>query len=152
LRAPFAFDDDPDLPAGADEVASLTIQTAGYWRFGWTWDAGSERWLRSDAGAAVTDEVTGDRLAARTVVVQDVTEEVVYGDPDPGGNPRRLHHLVGSGSGTIYVDGRAFAARWSRPTAADGTTWTFADGSPVILPPGQVWLEIIPSQATVTAR
>jgi hypothetical protein len=100
----------------------------------------------------VTDEVTGERLAARTVVVQRVTEEVVTGDPDPGGNDRRLHHLVGSGAGTVYVDGQAFPARWSRATDADGTRWSFENGDSVILPPGPVWLEIMPTGASVTAR
>lgn len=152
VRAPFAFAAEPELPADGQRIESVTIRTASYWSFGWTWDGASDTWLRSDAGAAVSDEVTGDRLAATTVVVQRVTEEVVYGDPDPGGNPRRLHHLVGSGNGTIFVDGRAHAARWSRPTAADGTTWTFANGDPVVLPPGQVWLEIVPTHAAVTAR
>jgi hypothetical protein len=152
VRAPFAFAEDASLPGDGDGVGSLTIQTAGYWRFGWTWNAASERWLRTDAGAAISDEVTGERLAFRTVVIQTVSEEVVYGDPDPGGNPRRLHHLVGTGNGTIYVDGRAHAARWSRPSAGDGTSWTFANGDPVVLPPGQVWLEIVPTHAVVTAR
>ncbi|HEY8771807.1 MAG TPA: DUF3048 C-terminal domain-containing protein, partial [Candidatus Limnocylindria bacterium] len=76
---------------------------------------------------------------------------VVYGDPDPGGNTRRLQHLVGSGNGTLYVDGRAIALHWSRPKAADGTTWTYADsGQPVVLPPGVVWWEIIPIPAALT--
>jgi hypothetical protein len=83
--------------------------------------------------------------------VQRVTEEVVYGDPDPGGNTRRLQHLVGEGAGTLYVDGRAIALHWSRPTAADGTIWTYADGGkPVVLRPGVVWWEIIPVQAGLT--
>ncbi len=152
IRAPFTFAAEPVQPADGTTVGAIGIRTNSYWQFGWDWDADSSTWLRSDGGAAVTDEVTGERLTATTVVVQRVTEEVVYGDPDPGGNPRRLHHLVGSGDGTVYVGGVAYPAHWSRPTAADGTSWTFDDGSPVELPPGQVWLEIIPTQGSVTAR
>jgi hypothetical protein len=152
IRAPFTFDPDVQLPPDGDRKANIAIATTSTWRFGWTWDAATGAWQRSDAGQPVVDEVSGDRLTARTVVVQRVTEEVVTGDPDPGGNDRRLHHLVGSGDGTIFVDGQAFAAHWSRPTDGDGTTWTYANGDPVVLPPGQVWLEIIPTQASVTAR
>ncbi|HET7685928.1 MAG TPA: DUF3048 domain-containing protein [Candidatus Limnocylindria bacterium] len=152
LRAPFRFAEEPNLPPDDGRIASIGIRTTSYWRFGWTWDEASGTWLRSDAGVAIVDEATGRRIAARTVVVQRVTEEIVTGDPDPGGNDRRLHHLVGSGNGTVFVDGRAYAARWSRPSDADGTTWTFANGEPVVLPPGQVWLEIIPTHASVTAR
>ncbi len=75
----------------------------------------------------------------------------MFGDPDPGGNTRRLQHLVGDGDGTLYVQGRAIALHWSRPTAEDGTTWTYAEsGDPVVLPPGQVWWEIIPIPASLT--
>ena len=95
--------------------------------------------------------MTGRPLTAAHVIVQRVTEEIVYGDPDPGGNPRRLQHLVGHGNGTLYTAGRAIALHWSRPKATDGTTWTYADtGAPVVLPPGVVWWEIIPVGAGLT--
>jgi len=88
---------------------------------------------------------------ASHIVVQRVTQEVVYGDPDPGGNPRRLQHLVGEGDGMLYSGGVAIALHWSRPTARDGTTWTYAEGGDqVVLPPGVVWWEVVPITASVT--
>jgi len=90
-------------------------------------------------------------VTATHVLVQWVTQEVVYGDPDPGGNPRRLQHLVGSGKGTLYSGGRAIALLWSRPAAADGTHWTYEEsGEPVVLPPGLIWWEIVPIGAGLT--
>jgi len=148
LRPPWQFSDDPALPDGARDVTRIDMQTNSYWRFGFTWDADRGAYLRSDAGVYIDDEATGEPVAPTSVVVQRVTQEVVFGDPDPGGFPRRLQHLVGSGSGTLYTLGRAYDIEWSRPTAADGTTWTFAEtGEPVELPPGQVWWEILPVEA-----
>jgi hypothetical protein len=90
-------------------------------------------------------------VAPTSVVVQWVTQETVFGDPDPGGNPRRLQHLVGSGEGVLYTMGRAYAIEWERPTAADRTTWTFAGtDDPLELPPGQVWWEILPIGSGLT--
>jgi len=150
LRPQFTFDPEARLPAG-HAVAQLEIRTNSYWRFGWLWDAQAQTWARQDAGKAVTDEVTGQPLTASHVIVQRVTQEVVYGDPDPGGNPRRLQHFVGSGNGVLYTGGQAIALRWSRPTAADGTHWTYADsGEPVVLPPGVIWWEVVPVTASVT--
>jgi len=150
LRPPFTFEVGVALPAGRP-VSAFEIRTNSYWRFGWTFNAAEGGWTRQDAGKTVVDGVNNRPLSATSVVVQRVEEEVVFGDPDPGGNSRRLQHLVGKGDGTLYSQGKAIALHWSRPTAADGTEWTYADsGEPVVLPPGQVWWEIIPIRATLT--
>ncbi len=127
----------------------MTIKTNSYWTFSWSWDTTLGAWRRSDAGTADTDAATGTPITATSVVVQRITESIVYNDPDPAGNPRRDLHLVGSGAGTLYVDGRAIAVRWSRPTASALTTWTYADGSPMVLPPGHIWWELVPVTGTV---
>ncbi|MEX0625909.1 MAG: DUF3048 domain-containing protein [Chloroflexota bacterium] len=150
LRAPFTFDAGVVLPTGRS-VTAVEMRTNSYWRFGWTLNETEDEWTRQDAGKTVIDEVTDKPLTAVNIIVQRVEQEVVFGDPDPGGFPRRLQHLVGKGDGTLYSRGQAIALHWSRPTAADGTEWTYADsGEPVILPPGAVWWEIIPITASVT--
>ncbi len=148
-RSPFEFD--PEVEIEGRSVSAVTIHTNSYWRFGWRWDAALGAWRRSDGGTETTDAATGETITARTVLVQVVTQETVYGDPDPAGNPRRLQHLVGSGTGKLYVDGRGVDVRWSRPSADAGTTWTHADsGEPVVLPPGRLWVEIVPTTGAVT--
>ena len=53
----------------------------------------------------------------------------------------------------LYLDGRAYDVKWSRPTAKDGTTWSYAStGDEVVLPPGVVWWEVIPTYATIAER
>ena len=150
LRPPFAIDPEVEPPAGRT-VAEVTIQTNSYWRFGWRWDASVSTWLRQDAGKAVVDAVNDQPVSATSVIVQRVTQEEVLGDPDPGGNSRRLQHMVGSGKGTLYVGGQAIDVRWSRPKASDGTSWTYAgSGDPVVLPAGRIWWEIVPVTASVS--
>jgi hypothetical protein len=140
LRPQFTFDAAAGRPVGR-AVGAVEIRTNSYWRIGWRWDASLDAWRRLDGGNPTIDEADGEPVTATSVVVQRVPEEVVYGDPDPAGNPRRLHHLVGTGVGTL----------WSRPTQADGTSWTYAEGGgPVVLPPGLVWWEIIPVQAGIS--
>lgn len=152
LRPPFTFDAAATLPTGRP-ITSFEIHTNAYWHFGWRWDAATRLWARQDAGKPLADEVTGQAVTASHVVVQRVREEVVFGDPDPGGNTRRLQHLVGEGSGTLYTNGTAIPLHWSRPKAADRTTWTYAaSGEPVVLTPGVIWWEIIPIAAQLTEK
>jgi Protein of unknown function (DUF3048) N-terminal domain/Protein of unknown function (DUF3048) C-terminal domain len=153
LRPPFAFEPDVVLPDADRRVNEIEMWTNGYWFFAFTWNEERGAYLRSDQGVRVVDEMNGEPVAPTSVVVQRVTQETVFGDPDPGGNPRRLQHLVGSGEGTLYTRGRAYDLRWERPTAADGTTWTYAaTGEVVVLPPGQVWLEYLPVEASIFER
>jgi hypothetical protein len=143
-RAPFVFDAEARPPAGRS-VGSVAIQTNEFWRFGWTYDVTSQRWERSDAGQPIIDPLTDEPVSARSIMVQIVSEETLVGELDAGGYPRRRQFLVGSGDGVLYVDGTTHPVRWERPTAGDVTTWFYADsGEPVILPPGQVWWEIVP--------
>jgi Protein of unknown function (DUF3048) N-terminal domain/Protein of unknown function (DUF3048) C-terminal domain len=149
-RGPFAFDPAAALPGGR-AVTSIGLQTASFWQFGWQWDAASGLWLRTDAGAPNFDAVTGDRISARTVMVQEVEQEVLVNEPDPGGYPRRYQFLTGEGTGVLFVDGQAHDVRWSRPGPDDLTTWTYAEGgAPVVLPPGRVWWEIVPVGSAIT--
>ena len=151
LRPPWTFSDDPPLPEDGREVTTLNIRTNSFWRFGWTWDEQLGAYLRSDAGVEIEDEVSGEPLAFTSVIVQRVTQETVFDDPDPGGYPRRLQHLVGSGTGMLYTQGQAYEIEWERPTATDRTTWTFAGtGEPVGLPPGEIWWHILPNESVVT--
>ena len=109
--------------------------------------------LMKQGGAPNFDAVTGERISARTVIVQTVRQEVLIGENDPGGYPRRYQHLVGSGEGRLYVDGRGYDVLWSRPDAQSVTSWTYAaTGEPVVLPPGKVWWEIVPIGSAITER
>jgi hypothetical protein len=100
---------------------------------------------------ATSDAATGEPITATSVVVQRMTETILYGDNDPGGFPRHDLHLVGSGSGTLFVDGREIPLHWSRPSSSALTTWTYPDGTPMVLPPGRIWWELIPTPGSVSA-
>ena len=148
VRAPFAYGD-VQLPAGRP-VGAIGMQTAPYWRFGWEWSPDAGAWLRIDGGAANFDALTGTRISTRTVIVQVVQQEVLVGENDPGGYPRRYQFLTGEGEGYLYIDGRGYNLRWSRASEGDVTTWTYADtGEPVVLPPGRIWWEIVPAGSGV---
>jgi Protein of unknown function (DUF3048) N-terminal domain/Protein of unknown function (DUF3048) C-terminal domain len=151
LRPPWLFSEEPALPDGGREVTQIDISTNSYWYFGWRWDPAISAYVRSDQGVEIEDAATEELLSSTSLIVQRVTQEVVFGDPDPGGNPRVLQHLVGTGEGVLYTEGSAYDIAWSRPTAADGTTWTFADtGEPLELPPGEIWWHILPHDSPVT--
>lgn len=150
FRPPFAVDPKATI-SGGRVVSKVNVATTSFWRYSFTYNPNEGRYVRADGSKTMIDASTNKPVTMRTVVVQRVTEQVVYGvDFGAGGNPI-LHHLTGVGTGTVYVDGVAIDVRWSRPDAGSMTSWTYSDsGKPLVLPPGPIWWEILPTSATIT--
>ncbi len=124
-------------PAAGVPEDALTVRYPAA-RYTFTWSDARDRWLVSMDGApALTTE--GERLAPATVVVQYVT--VRRSDfQDFLGNNTPYTETVGSGEATVLRGGRAYEARWDRPNAEDGTTFTTGSGERMNFARGQVWV------------
>jgi hypothetical protein len=59
---------------------------------------------------------------------------------------------ITTGTGTAYVlrDGSIEKGSWSRPTGFSITKFTFPDGKPMRLQPGNVWYELVPNYVPVS--
>ncbi|GAA2570227.1 MULTISPECIES: DUF3048 domain-containing protein [Streptomyces] len=124
-------------PAGGEPEDALTVRYPAT-RFTFTWSDADGRWPVSMDGVPATT-AGGDRLAPATVVVQYVTVRR-SGYRDFLGNNTPYTETVGSGEATVLREGRAYEARWNRPTAEDGTSFTTGDGERMTFAPGQVWV------------
>lgn len=99
-------------------------------------------WARSQRGTPHVD-ATGARVAPPNVVVQ-FTPYAEVQCCDAAGFPIVEAQLVGEGDAWVLSAGRLVEARWSRPAIGDVTTYTTADGEPVLLTPGPTWVAIAP--------
>ncbi len=84
------------------------------------------------------DAAGGGQLGGRTVVIQKVVVGASHfrelGIKPPFAN------TVGTGTALVLRDGRMYQARWSRPLAGAGTSFTQPDGRPMPFARGQVWV------------
>jgi hypothetical protein len=126
------------LPAGAGTAAQRQVIRYGAASTAFTWSARRERWnVTLDGRAARTSD--GTRLSAATVIVQE-TEITASDLRDALGNATPYTHTVGSGTAVVLRDGQAVRARWSRPSAQAGTTFTTEAGAPLPFAAGPVWV------------
>jgi hypothetical protein len=127
-------------PAGGKAVTSFTARyPAATLKF--TWSPGQKRWLVTQDGSA--DRAgEGGRVGGATVVIQraHTTRSQFH---DFLGNYTPLVQTVGTGKATVLRDGKAYDARWSRPSEKDGTTFTTASGAPMTFATGQVWVVLV---------
>jgi hypothetical protein len=58
---------------------------------------------------------------------------------------------VGEGTGWVLRDGIAIEAKWNRPDAQSGTTWSDLNGNEIKFAPGQVWIALTDQKPEFTA-
>ncbi|ATL32064.1 DUF3048 domain-containing protein [Streptomyces formicae] len=124
-------------PAGGTPETRRTVRFPAA-RFTFDWVEYEGRWrIAMDGERARTS--AGKELSASTVVVQyvKIRESRFH---DRSGNVSPFSETVGSGTARVLRDGRAYDARWKRPTAEDGTEFTTADGAALPFAKGQVWV------------
>ena len=125
------------LPPGGHRRRSESVSyPAASFRF--RWSPAKDRWLIWMDGSPAISTAAG-QLSAPTVVIQRVVvglsrflEQGPMMPPDA--------ETVGSGTATVLRNGEAFQARWSRPSANGGTTFTTASGKPMTFARGPVWI------------
>lgn len=93
----------------------------------------------SDDGLTKTDE----QMNVQNLIVQYAAHGRIPDDE----KSRRTIDLVGSGKCDYFINGQHVTGTWTRPTLADKTTYLYADGSTVILEPGNTWIAVHPDSA-----
>jgi hypothetical protein len=125
-----------DPPRGGERTDERRVNYASA-SFGFRWSTAGKRWLVDlDGSPAVLEN--GAELGAATVVLQ----RVAFGSTTLGDPATPYPVTTGSGTATVLREGRAYPARWERPTAGGGTTFTTESGEPFRFARGQVWVVI----------
>lgn len=107
----------------------------------YTYDPTTNRYLRS-IGGRPHNEVSGGQLSAVNVLVLKVSVN------RSGSSPEIT--VTGSGEATVLREGRVIQGRWNRSGLADQMTLTDASGQPIQLAPGNVWINMLPSDRPMT--
>jgi hypothetical protein len=122
------------LPPG-HKAAALTATFSGGSSTSFTYQGG--HYVNTDSNAA-----PGDRFTPDTVLVLRVKEGDA-GYLDPAGNPVPEADFTGSGPAIVFHGGRMVHATWTKKGLGADVTLS-ARGSSLQLPPGKVWVELVP--------
>jgi hypothetical protein len=125
------------LATGAVPAGGVALRFGGPEISRFTWDPGTETWLRSQAGTPHVD-AAGRQVAPRNVVVLEITYS--FSGPLRESKPHGI--TTGEGRALVFTAGHLIEGRWVRPGPADPLQLLAADGTPIRLTPGQTFLEL----------
>ena len=135
-----------DLAPAAAPV-TITIPYGRGYTSQFVFDPGSGRYRRFTDGGPSVDALTGHQVDVAAVVILYARWWQVYEGPIL---TSRIA-LTGEGRLTVFAAGRQAEGTWSHPDGSGRTVFTDADGKPVQLPPGRVWISIVPQERVVHA-
>jgi hypothetical protein len=146
----FAFGQLPDTAEAASQIA---IDFGNNFVVTWTWDAAAANYVRNFGGApAELMDQEGVRypLTANTLVVI-LAERYTEQPPNNQGSAVPAMNTVGSGQAYVFAGGQMVSGTWQRDNSADLITLTADNGTPLPVPPGFLWISIVPSQFGIEA-
>ncbi len=135
---------------GSIEASAITVPYRPGFAVAYRYDPASRTYARFQDGVREVDGQTGEAVAAKNVVV--IQTEVHFTTDfglDPAGNPKLDMTLVGTGSGSVFRDGKRQDVTWTRPDIFDVFTLRNSSGEAVRLEPGQTWIHIVPADWTI---
>jgi len=108
------------------------------------WDSASGTWLRSVGGQPHRDREKG-RIAPRVVIAMRVQSRTVSSNQED-------ITTTGSGDATIFQNGQAIPARWSKEDRNAPLRFHDMRGVEVVLARGQTWITAVPNNNRIHWR
>jgi Protein of unknown function (DUF3048) N-terminal domain/Protein of unknown function (DUF3048) C-terminal domain len=130
----------------AANTVKIPYPGAEHYSVEYDYDTGQKVYKRIMDGQPDLDGATGQQYTAASIVIEFADVQ-----PIPNDDAGRVDvGLVGSGKGVLVAAGSQVPLQWSRASVRDATQFTRVDGSPFMLPLGQVWIQIVPLDTQLT--
>ncbi len=111
----------------------------------WTWDEAEGKWLRSIAGDEsnwVSEDGGEEGQIGVPVMVALYVEQYSVGDLPAS-------RTTGQGLAYIFADGKVVQGTWQRDDIYKWFTLADNDGEAILVPPGQVWISLVPNSTGI---
>ncbi len=143
---PFQYADVFAAPDAGDPATRIELTYGKGFTAGYAYNATTGLYERTRNGVAQMERNTGLQVTPRNLLV-----EVVPSAPIAGDDKYRINvATVGKGSGWFVTGGKSRKISWEKKARDAQTTYRFEDGSPLVLNPGQLWIEVVPSASSVS--
>lgn len=138
------------MPASAEEATVVEVNFIGTLVV-WTWDEEAGLWLRSAYGqeSHYLDEERERQRVGFPVLVALYTEQYSHSPPG-GGRGLPSSRTTGSGQAFVFAEGKVIEGTWERESELEWFTLLDSEGELIAVPPGQVWVSLVPASRGIT--
>ncbi len=141
------------VPSGKDVYDATQVKInyrADICRVRWDYDVALGNWLRTSAGEAHRDALTGEQLRAANVILlfANHLETDILEDTWGGGHMSIEIQVWGQGQALIFRDGKMIQGYWKREAREHMLTFWDGEGKPLALKPGNTWMQLAPLETT----
>lgn len=140
------YEEDTALGGAALSATHVVIPFSSYQVSEFVYDEDTRLYTRIQSGEEQIDDLTGEALTVKNVMIQQTGISVIAGD-DAG---RRNVDLVGSGEGIFITNGKARNITWEKTDYSTPTKWYDEKGEDLKMNTGKTWICIYPSNKTYT--
>jgi len=146
----WVFSEEP--PPGGQSAPRISIPyAAGSIVSEYAYDAGQDVYLRSVTGEPHREELSGEQLRFKNVIViyAHHVETDIMEDTWGGGHYSIQIQVWGEGPVRIFRGGQMFDGKWVRPDRWDLVRFVDGNGDPIPLEPGNTFIQMVPLGFTV---
>lgn len=136
-----------EVTTAEEPVTQVSILYGGSYNVEYNYKAEDNHYERVNGGVLQVDEVNGEVLTTKNIVVMHVGPGI-----EIEGKGRINWPVTGTGTVDIYHDGRLYSGTWSKENRESRLTFTDENGEPLPLLRGNVWVEVVPPHITVTTQ
>jgi len=115
---------------------------------GWSYDPASNSYGYFRQARPHVDARSGEQLRFKNVVVLEVPERPIPGDP----KQRIEQDVLGEGRARVFRDGAMVEATWRKPAGFAPLQIFGPDGAELAMNPGNVWIAAIPALDNLTVE
>lgn len=139
----------PTLPQiEAAPATTLLVRYPGGYTVEYRYDQNRQQYARFMAGKAHVDEASGEQYWAANIIVQSLDTWRI--PDDPAG--RMDMALEGQGPALFLSAGRGFQGSWVKEDIQRPTDFYTSDKRPMIFLDGQIWIQVVPNDATIEMK
>ncbi|HOJ09254.1 MAG TPA: DUF3048 domain-containing protein [Clostridiales bacterium] len=139
--------EDVEIPGGVDAKSVLIkynqANTSQY-----LYNAETREYSRLRKGKPHMERATEEQLKTKNIIIQFTKNYTIKGDTED----RQEVETTGNGEGWYITCGKAVKVKWTKKSRNEATEYKYESGEPVLLNPGQTWVQIVPIYGNVEIK